>query len=83
MVHHVPICPVVSGVAQNNAGQQIAGFSVTAKWKVLQHLEEAVTEPVNNIASYAPTIPAEDAAFVPVKQSFAEGFERDAFTGID
>jgi hypothetical protein len=72
MVLRVPIRPVVVGVAQNNAGQQIAGFSVTAKWKVLKHLEEAVAEPVNTIASYAPTIPAEDAAFVPVKHNFAE-----------
>jgi SAP domain len=35
LMHRVPIRPVVAGVTRNNAGQQIAGFSVTAKWKVL------------------------------------------------
>jgi hypothetical protein len=45
--------------------------------------QEAVSEPVNTITSYAPTIPAEDAAIVPVKHNFEEVFERADFTGID
>jgi predicted kinase len=62
---------------------QIAGFSVTAKWKVLKHLQEEVQEPVNTFASRAPTVPAEEQAFVPIKHNFAEKFQRQDFTGID
>jgi hypothetical protein len=54
-------------VTGNRATQpvQIAGFSVSAKWTVLQHMEEVVPQPFNTFAAHAPTVPAADAAFVP------------------
>lgn len=62
---------------------QISGFPLTAKWKILQPLEDIVVEPVNNFMSHAPTVPPEDAAFVPIKHNFAERFEREDFTGTE
>jgi hypothetical protein len=70
MVHRVPCLDPENQDTPSQA--QIAGFSVTAKWKVLQPLEEVVQEPTNIFASHAPTIPAEDAAFVPVKHNFSK-----------
>jgi SAP domain len=83
MALRVPLQPIGAGNVRNRNVLQIAGFSVTAKWKLLEHLQEEVQEPVNTFASHAPTVPAEDAAFVPIKHNFAEKFQRDDFTGVD
>ena len=61
----------------------VPGFPQTARWKILNPIEDPVQEPVNNFLSHAPTIPAEDAAFVPVKRNFAERFSRETFSGVD
>jgi hypothetical protein len=83
MLLRVPLQPVGVGNMRNRNVMQIAGFSVTAKWKVLEHLQEEVQKPFNTFASRAPTIPAEDAAFVPTKHIFAEKFQRQDFTGVN
>ena len=58
------------------------GFSETAKWKPIKPIEEPVAEPKNvTVTLRAPTIPEEDAAFVPQKHTFAETFEHSPFLG--
>ena len=48
------------------------GFSPNAKWRPLVAMEEAVEEPDNAAPlMHAPTIPVEDAEFVPQKHNFA------------
>jgi hypothetical protein len=61
----------------------VSGFSSTAYWKPLVPMAEAVEEPNKKFNSqHAPSVPAEDAAFVPaVKHNFAKLFEWPVFTG--
>ena len=56
-------------------------FAPTAKWRVLVPSNEVVEEPDNEFNFRAPTIPAEDAEFVPHKQNFDEKFDRQQFNG--
>ena len=70
----------------NNNPQQtmdnLNGFSPNAKWRPLVAMEEAVEEPDNAAPlMHAPTIPVEDAEFVPQKHNFAETFDRECFVG--
>ena len=72
----------------NNNPQQttdnLSGFSPDAKWRPLVALEEAVEEPDNAAPlMHAPTIPVEDAEFVPQKHNFAERFDRECFVGTE
>ena len=47
-------------------------------------MEEAVEEPDNAAPlMHAPTIPVEDAEFVPQKHNFAERFDRECFVGTE
>ena len=58
------------------------GFSPNAKWRPLVAMEEAVEEPDNAAPlMHAPTIPVEDAEFIPQKHNFAERFDRECFVG--
>ena len=59
----------------NNNPQQtmdnLNGFSPNAKWRPLVAMEEAVEEPDNAAPlMHAPTIPVEDAEFIPQKHNF-------------
>ena len=70
----------------NNNPQQttdnLNGFSPNAKWRPLVAMEEAMEEPDNAAPHmHAPTIPVEDAEFVPQKHNFAERFDRECFVG--
>ena len=70
----------------NNNPQQtmdnLNGFSPNAKWRPLVAMEEAMEEPDNAAPlMHAPTIPVEDAEFVPQKHNFAERFDRGCFVG--
>ena len=70
----------------NNNPQQttdnLNGFSPNAKWRPLVPMEEAVEEPDNATPlMHAPTIPVEDAKFVPQKHNFAERFDCECFVG--
>ena len=70
----------------NNNPQQtmdnLNGFSPNAKWRPLVPMEEAVEEPDNAAPlMHAPTIPVEDAKFIPQKPNFAERFDRECFVG--
>ena len=67
----------------NNNPQQtmdnLNGFSPNAKWRPM---EEAMEEPDNAAPlMHAPTIPVEDAEFIPQKHNFAERFNRECFVG--
>jgi hypothetical protein len=57
-------------------------FKEGTRWKVLVANSEAVPEPENpNFAcARAPTVPADEAANVPVKHNFDERFEQPPFT---
>ena len=50
-------------------------------WKALVPDDESVVEPQNVTALRAPTIPKDDAAFVPQKHNFSEMFDRAPFLG--
>ena len=70
----------------NNNPQQttdnLNDFSPNAKWRPLVAMEEAMEEPDNTTPlMHAPTIPVEDAEFVPQKHNFAERFDRECFVG--
>ena len=70
----------------NNNPQQttdnLNGFSPNAKWRPLVAMEEAVEEPDNATPlMHAPTIPVEDAEFIPQKHNFAERFDHECFVG--
>ena len=70
----------------NNNPQQtmdnLNGFSQNAKWRPLVAMEEAVEEPENAAPlMHAPTIPVEDAEFIPQKHNFAERFDHECFVG--
>jgi hypothetical protein len=77
--------PILSVTAQAEAAKDdVAGFPTTAKWRTLDPQMEVVPEPQNRFAgARAPTVPEEDAAFVPVKHNFPETFDRDLFTGSE
>ena len=58
-------------------------FPDTAYWRVLKPKNETVDEP-NNVTfknPCAPTIPEEDAKYVPTKHDFDTHIERPVFTG--
>ena len=59
----------------------LTGFSKNACWKALVPNEESVVEPQNITGLHAPTIPEDDAAFIPQKHNFSETFDRAPFLG--
>ena len=63
------------------ATDDLTGFSATARWRALVPNEAAVEEPQNNTSLRAPTIPADDAEFIPQKHNFSETFDRELFLG--
>ena len=63
------------------ATDDLTGFSATARWRALVPNEAAVEEPQNNTLLRAPTIPADNAEFVPQKHYFSEMFDRELFLG--
>ena len=70
----------------NNNPQQtmdnLNEFSPNAKWRPLVAMEEAMEEPDNAAPlMHTPTIPVEDAKFIPQKYNFAERFNRECFVG--
>ena len=74
--------PVLSNSELRSDNERICGFAATAKWKLLKPIEEPVAEPGNIVGTlHAPTIPEEDALFVPQKHNFAETFDRSPFVG--
>ena len=74
--------PVLSKSKHQGDGEKISGFSETARWKPLKSIEEPVAEPENvTVTLRAPSIPEEDAAFVPQKHNFAKTFECSPFLG--
>ena len=74
--------PVLSNSELQSDSERISGFAETAKWKPLKPIEEPVAEPDNVVGMlHAPTIPEEDAVFVPQKHNFAETFDCSPFLG--
>ena len=59
----------------------LTGFSPNAHWKALVPNDESVVEPQNVTGLRAPTIPEDDAAFIPQKHNFSETFDRAQFLG--
>jgi hypothetical protein len=63
----------------------LSSFSKTAFWKELKPNEAVVEEPANPTFKiqrvYAPTVPEEDAAHVPVKHDFDHRFDVPTFSG--
>jgi hypothetical protein len=59
------------------------GFLSTAYWEPIEPLAETISEPPNPafVIPRAPTIPEENASFVPIKHNFGETFDRPLFTG--
>ena len=72
----------------NNNPQQttdnLNGFSPNAKWRPLVPMEVAVEEPDNATPlMHTPTIPVEDAEFIPQKDNFVERFNHECFVGSE
>ena len=63
------------------ATDDLTGFLATARWRALVPNEAAVEEVQNNTSLRAPTIPADDAEFIPQKHNFSETFDRELFLG--
>ena len=64
--------PVLSSASQAaHLTNDLTGFSANAQWKLLEPTETAVEEPQNVVPMTAPTIPINEAAFVPQKHNFS------------
>ena len=63
------------------ATDDLTGFLATVRWRALVPNEAAAEEPQNNTSLRAPTIPADDAEFIPQKHNFSETFDRELFLG--
>jgi hypothetical protein len=74
--------PIMSVSAQAEAAKDdVDGFPPTARKRTLGPQMEVVPEPRNRSAgASAPTVPEEDATFIPVKHNFPKTFDRDIFT---
>jgi hypothetical protein len=59
----------------------LEGFAPTARWKPLVPIPEPLEDPNTNPRFRAPTIPANEAAFVPTKHNYVELFDRRPFGG--
>ena len=79
----IPVGHRKEAVKKSSAPSQMKAFPNTAYWRVLKPKTESVDEPQNSTFKNprAPTIPEEDAEYVPLKHDFDIEFERPAFTG--
>ena len=78
-------CVVIVGNtpgATTTTPDDLRGFAETARWKPLVPMEAVVEEPTNRVSMlHAPTVPADDASFLPQKHDFAEEFDHLPFVG--
>ena len=63
------------------ATDDLTGFSATAQWRALVPSEAAVEEPQNNTLLKAPTIPVDDAEFIPRSTTFLRRLIENYFLG--
>ena len=76
--------PVLSSASQAAClTDDLTGFSANTQWKLLEPIETAVEEPQNVVPMTAPTIPINDAAFVPQKHNFSQIFDCAPFLGLE
>ena len=76
--------PVLSSASQAAClTDDLTGFSANAQWKLLEPIETAVEEPQNVVPMTAPTIPINEAAFVPQKHNFSQIFDHAPFLGSE
>ena len=76
--------PVLSSASQAAClTDDLTGFSANARWKLLEPIETAVEEPQNVVPMTAPTIPINEAAFVPQKHNFSQIFDHAPFLGLE
>jgi hypothetical protein len=78
----LPVDPSISPAASTGTNKPVAGFPETAYWKELKAEEQVVPEPENRFQfARAPTVPEDESSEVPVKNNFAERFDREPFIG--
>jgi hypothetical protein len=79
----LPVDPSISPAASTGiTNKPVAGFPETAYWKELKGEEQVVPEPVNRFQlARTPTVPEDESSEVPVKNNFAERFDREPFIG--
>ena len=76
--------PVLSSASDAaHLTNDLTGFSANARWKLLEPIETAVEEPQNVFPMTAPTIPINEAAFVPQKHNFSQIFDHAPFLGLN
>ena len=76
--------PVLSSASQAvHLTDDLTGFSANAQWKLLKPIETAVEEPQNVVPMTAPTIPINEAAFVPQKHNFSQIFDHAPFLWLE
>ena len=78
---HLPVLSSASQAACST--DDLTGFSANARWKLLEPIETAVEEPQNVVPMTAPTIPINEAAFVPQKHNFSQIFDHAPFLGLE
>ena len=81
IANHVVIVGNTPG-ATTTPPDNLRGFAETARGKPLVPMEAVVEEPTNRVSMlHAPTVPADDASFLPRKHYFAEEFDCLPFVG--
>ena len=76
--------PVLSSASQAaHSTDDLTGFSTNARWKLLEPIVTAVEEPQNVVPMTTPTIPMNEAAFVPQKHNFSQIFDHAPFLGLE
>jgi Transposase IS4 len=71
-----------NSTAKPKKKDDMSAFAINAYWQPLVPESAPVAEP-ENIANFrAPTVPEEEAEFVPVKYNFNEQFDRPPFIGM-
>ena len=78
---HLPVLSSASQAACST--DDLTWFSANAQWKLLEPIETAVEEPQNVVPMTAPTIPINEAAFVPQKHNFSQIFDHAPFLGLE
>jgi hypothetical protein len=67
----------------NKSDEAVKGFAPEARWRLLDPIPTPVVEPTNVARMRAPTVPADDAEFVPQKFHYSEKFDRMPFVGTE
>ena len=79
---HLPVMSKADRDARSK--DDLTGFAPSARWIMLEPNQQAIPEPQNKHGRFRPpTVPEEDADFVPQKFNYERKFDRLPFGGLD